>query len=207
MFCFKNDEPLLFHICSVAGTRWPKGLAYNNGGLHSILLTNVMVVVAAHTPCRGGPWTSSLRHGPTPKRMPHRVPNPARRAFRHVLRFGSPLHGVSNPRMRSFRVVSRFGSPLHGVPNPKMRSFRVVSRFGSPLHGVPNPRMRSFRVMSCARAVASSVTLWSCVIVCVAALRGQPFRAHSAKEKTYACILHPKISSPAGPCIPGIFDF
>ena len=26
---------LLFHISSVAGTRWPKGLAYNNGGLHS----------------------------------------------------------------------------------------------------------------------------------------------------------------------------
>ena len=41
VFCFKSDGPLraesmlLFHISSVAGTRWPKGLAYNNGGLDS----------------------------------------------------------------------------------------------------------------------------------------------------------------------------
>ena len=39
--CFKSDGflhsylMLLFHISGVAGTRWPKGLAYNNGGLHS----------------------------------------------------------------------------------------------------------------------------------------------------------------------------
>ena len=39
--CFKSDGSLhaylmlLFHISGVAGTRWPKGLAYNNGGLHS----------------------------------------------------------------------------------------------------------------------------------------------------------------------------
>ena len=39
--CFKSDGSLhaylmlLFHISGVVGTRWPKGLAYNNGGLHS----------------------------------------------------------------------------------------------------------------------------------------------------------------------------
>ena len=32
-------------------TRWPERLAYNSGGLHSILLPNPMVAVAAHTPC------------------------------------------------------------------------------------------------------------------------------------------------------------
>ena len=35
VLCFKSDGHLLFHICSVAGTRWPKGLPYSNGGLHS----------------------------------------------------------------------------------------------------------------------------------------------------------------------------
>ena len=40
-------------IFSVAEMRWLRGFTYNNG-LHSILLTIAMVVVAAHTPCRGG---------------------------------------------------------------------------------------------------------------------------------------------------------
>ena len=34
-----------------AWKRWPMGLSYNDKGL----LTNVMVVVAAHNPARGGP--------------------------------------------------------------------------------------------------------------------------------------------------------
>ena len=38
----------------MARTRWLQGFTYNNGSLHSILLVNIMVVVAAHTPCRGG---------------------------------------------------------------------------------------------------------------------------------------------------------
>ena len=102
------------------------------------LLTNAMVVVAAHTPYQGGPWTISLRRGPTPKRVPHRAPNPARHTFRHVSRFASPLHGVPRPTVRSFRIVSRLGSLLHGVPNPTMRSFQVVLRFT----GCPIPEFR-----------------------------------------------------------------
>ena len=56
----------------------------------AVLLTNVMVVVAVHTPCRGGgvvehTETSSAR--PAPKRVPHRVPKPVEHSFRHVLRF------------------------------------------------------------------------------------------------------------------------
>ena len=35
----------------VAGMRRPEGLAYNRSAIS--LLTNVMVVVAAHIPCRG----------------------------------------------------------------------------------------------------------------------------------------------------------
>ena len=41
-------------IFRVAGTQWLQGFTNNNEGLHSILLTNVVGVVAAHTPCRGG---------------------------------------------------------------------------------------------------------------------------------------------------------
>ena len=102
-----------------------------------------MVVVATHTPCRGGPWTISLRRGPTPKRVPHKVPNPARCTVRHISCFASPLHGMPNPTIRSFRIVSRFGSPLHGVPNPTMRLFRVVSCFtGCPIPESRNARSR-----------------------------------------------------------------
>ena len=62
------------------------------------LLTNAMVVVAAHTPCQGG-WgvqhrkTSSAQ--PAPKRLPHGVPKPVEQSFRHVSRFGP--HGVLIP--------------------------------------------------------------------------------------------------------------
>ena len=49
-------------IFSVAEMRWLEGFTYNNGGLHSILLTIAMVVVRAHTPCRGGGALSSKRH-------------------------------------------------------------------------------------------------------------------------------------------------
>ena len=39
----------------VHGTRWPKGFACNNGLLHSKdLITRVLMVAAAHTPCQGG---------------------------------------------------------------------------------------------------------------------------------------------------------
>ena len=118
----------------------------------------------AHTPCRGGPWTISLRRGPTPKRVPHRVPNPARRTFRHVSRFASPLHGVPSPTIRSFRIVSRFGSPLHGVPNPTMRSFRVVSCFT----GCPIPELRL-----CQQQV-HRLSRYGCVLLCVSRQCAEP---------------------------------
>ena len=102
-----------------------------------------MVVVAAHTPCRGGgggAWTISLRRGPTPKRVPHRVPNPARRAFRHVSHFTSPLHGVPNPTIRSFRVVSCFTGCL--IPELWLCQQQVhrLSRYGCVLFCVSRQR-------------------------------------------------------------------
>ena len=123
-----------------------------------------MVVVAAHTPCRGGPLTISLRRGPTPKRVPHRVPNPARRTFRHVSRFASPLHGVPSPTIRSFRIVSRFKSPLHRVPNPTMRSFRVVSCFT----GCPIPELRL-----CQQPL-HRLSHHGCVLLCVSRQCAEP---------------------------------
>ena len=36
---------------TLAGTGWLRGSAYNNGGLHSNLLTNVLGVCSANTPC------------------------------------------------------------------------------------------------------------------------------------------------------------
>ena len=41
-------------IFTVAETRWLQGFTYNNRGLQYIFLAIAMVVVAAHTPCRGG---------------------------------------------------------------------------------------------------------------------------------------------------------
>ena len=116
-----------------------------------------MVVVATHTPCPRGPWTISLRRGPTPKRVRHKVPNPARRTFRHVSRFGSPSHGVPSPTIRSFQIVSRFGAPLHGVPNPTLRWFRVVSCFT----GCPIPELQL-----CQQQV-HCLPRYGCVLLCV----------------------------------------
>ena len=131
-----------------------------------------MVVVATHTPCRGGggAWTISLRRGPTHKRMSHSVPNLGMRTFRHVLRFGAPLHGVPNPTMRSFRVVLRFGAPLHGVPNPTMRSFRVVSCFT----GCPIPELRL-----CQQQVHRP-SRYGCVIFCVSRQCAEPLDAYTS---------------------------
>ena len=137
-----------------------------------------MVVVAAHTPCRGGGgvWTISLRRGPTPKRVPHMVPNPARRTFRHVSRFASPLHGVPSPTIQSFRIVSCFGAPLHGVPNPTMRSFRIVSCFT----GCPIPEL-----WLCRQHV-HRLSRYGCVLLCV---------LRQCAELVDACTSHPKKSS------------
>ena len=79
--CFTH----FWRIFSVAETRWLQGFTYNNGGLHSILLTIAMVVVAAHTPCRGGGGvelkeTSSAR--PTSEEgAPHGCPSLQRIRF------------------------------------------------------------------------------------------------------------------------------
>ena len=121
------------------------------------------MVVAAHTPCRGGPWTISLRRGRTTKRVPHRIPNPARRTFRHVSRFASPLHGVPGPTIRSFRIVSRFGTPLHGVPNPTMRSFRV-----SCFTGCPIPELRLYQQQ------VHRLSRYGCVFLCVSRQCAEP---------------------------------
>ena len=139
-----------------------------------------MVVVAAHTPCRegggGGAWTISLRRSPTPKRVPHRVPNLAMRMFHHGSRFASPLHGVPSPRIRSFRIVSRFGAPLHGGPNSTMRSFRVVSCFT----GCPIPELRL-----CQQHV-HRLSRNGCVLLCV---------SRQCAEPVDACTSHPKKGS------------
>ena len=57
MSCFKSHGSLhvylmlLFHISGVARTRWPKGLAYNNGFLHS---TTSLMQWWLPTPCQRG---------------------------------------------------------------------------------------------------------------------------------------------------------
>ena len=139
------------------------------------LLTNAMVVVAAHTPCRGGggAWTISLRRGPTPKRVPHMVPNPARRTFHHVSRFASPLHGVPSPTIQSFRIVSCFRPPLHGVPNATMRSFRVVSCFT----GCPIPELGL-----CQQQV-HRLSRYACVLLCVSRQCAEPHALRTPPPK------------------------
>ena len=85
---------------------------------------------------------------------------------------------VPNPTRRTFHRVSRFASPLHGVPSPTIRSFRTHSRFGTPLHGVPNPVTWVVPTTS-----TSSVTLWLCVVVCLAAMRGIACTSHPPPTK------------------------
>ena len=125
VLCFKSDRPLLFHICSVAGTRWPKGFTYNKKA------------------CTLPPHQYD---GGCSRSRPH--PLPGGGGHGQIL-FDATQHQrgclTRCPILQSctFRALK---SPLHGVPYPAMRLFRVVSCFGSPLHGVPNPTMRSFRV-------------------------------------------------------------
>ena len=92
------------------------------------------------------------------------MPNPARRTFRHVSRFASPLHGVPSPAIRSFRIVSHFGAPLHGVPNPTMRSFRVVSCF--TVCPIPELRLCQQQVHRLSR--------YGCALLCVSRQCAEP---------------------------------
>ena len=83
------------------------------------LLTNVMVVVAAHTPPGGG--GRSLRRGPTPKRVPHRVPTPTIRLF---CRFVFHITASWGAQSHNAVVLSRF--VFHRVPNPGTLFVMVV---------------------------------------------------------------------------------
>ena len=130
-----------------------------------------MVVVAAHTPCRGG--GGAIDDFPTPKRVPHRVPNPARLTFRNISRFASPLHGVPSPTIQWFQIVARFGAPLHGEPNPTMRSFRVVSCFT----GCPIPELRL-----CQQHV-HRLSRYGCVLLCVLWQCAEPVDAFTSHPK------------------------
>ena len=155
---------------------WPKGLAYNNGGLHSTSSLMQWWLPTPPTGGGGGARMVSLRRGPTPKRVPHRVPNPGRRTFRHVSRFTSPLHGVPSPTMQSFRIVSRFGSTLHGVPNPTMQSFRVVSCFT----GCPIPELGL-----CQQQV-HRLSRYGCVLLCVSRQCAEPHALRTQKKNSLA---------------------
>ena len=188
--CFKSDGSLhaylmmLFHISGVAGKRWPKGLAYNNGGLHST--SSLKQWWLPTPPAGGGAWTISLRCRPTPKRVSQRVPNPARRTFRHVSHFTSPLHEVPSPTMRSFHIVSRFASPLKGVPSPRMRSFRVVSCFT----GCPIPELRL-----CHQQV-HRLSRYGCLSLCVLRQCAEPHALRTKKKKLPCGQTHLPLSLP-----------
>ena len=70
--------------------RWPKGLAYNNGGFHSTSSPWRSWRLQPPTPPARGGWgehreTSLAR--PALNRVSHRVPKPGEPLFRHVSRF------------------------------------------------------------------------------------------------------------------------
>ena len=102
------------------------------------------------------------------------MPNPARRAFRHVSRFTPPLHGVPSPTIRSFQIVSRFGSPLHGVPDPTMRSFRVISCF----MGCQIPELRL-----CQQQV-HRLSRYGCVLLCVSRQCAEPHALRTPQKNS-----------------------
>ena len=161
MSCFKSDGSLhaylmlLFHISGVAGTRWPKGLAYNNGGLH-YLLTNAMVVVATHTPCRGGGGRDDFSSArPNTEEGASQGPQSCKRyvsscfAFRVTASWGAQSHNTVVWNRFAFQSTASWGAQSHNA----VVSSRLV------FHGVPDPGTWVVPTTS-----TSSVTLWLCVV-------------------------------------------
>ena len=107
LFCIFQD------FFRVTRTRWPKGYTYNNGGLHSSLLT------------KGG------------CSCPHPLSRGGRRKGRRrcrTLRYGRLTEEPSAPQgaqaCGAVSNVSRFDMLLNGVPIPMMQPFRCA-RIGS----------------------------------------------------------------------------
>ena len=109
------------------------------------------------------------------------MPNPAKRTFRHVSRFASPLHGVPNPTIRLFLIVSRFGSTLHGEPSPTMRSLRVVSCF----MGCPIPELGL-----CQQQV-HRLSRYPCVFLCVSRQCAEPHALRTPPPKKNSLAVRP----------------
>ena len=99
---------------------------------------------------------------PTPKRVPHKVPNAARRTFRHVCVLHRRFMGCPIPQYGGFKSFRVYDHRFLGCPIPQCS---CSSRF--VFHRVPNRGTLAVPTTS-----TSPVTLWLCVVVCLPAMRG-----------------------------------
>ena len=110
---------ILWQIFRLAGTRWLQGFTYNDGGLHSILLTSILVVVAAHTPCRGGGGGTSCVRPDAQEGAPQGAQAcEALVSQRFAFRFRFTNSRDAQSRCVVVSHCARFGLPIDGVPSP-----------------------------------------------------------------------------------------
>ena len=92
----------------------------------------------------------------------------SRFAFRVTASWGAQPHNTVVSNRFAFRITASWGAQSHNAV--------VSSRF--VFHGVPNPGTSVVPTTS-----ASSVTLWLCVVVCLAAMRGTACTLHPPQNK------------------------
>ena len=133
-----------------------------------------MVVVAAHTPCRGGAMDnfSSARHnteeGASQSAQSCQTYVSSRLAFRVTASWGAQSHNTVVSNRFAFRITASWGAQSHNAV--------VSSRF--VFHGVSNPG-----TLVVATTKTLSVTLWWCVVVCFTAMRGTACTSHPPQNK------------------------
>ena len=92
----------------------------------------------------------------------------SRFAFRVTASWGDHSHNTVVSNRFAFRITASWGAQSHNAV--------VSSRF--VFHGVPNPGTSVVPTTS-----TSFVTLWLCVVVCLAAMRGTACTSHPPQNK------------------------
>ena len=108
----------------------------------------------------------------------------SRFAFRVTASWGAQSHNTVVSNRFAFRVTASWGAQSHNTVVSNRFAFRITASWGAQshnavvssrfvFHGVPNPGTSVVPTTS-----TSSVTLWLCVVVCLAAMRGTACTSH-----------------------------